>query len=212
MFRAVFLDLDDTLFDRTAALRRWAAAMVPALDLGDPDDDAWLLAIDGRGHRARLAFATELAARCALDTRPEVLAAAFSLQLAAHVEREAGVRELIARLAIQTRVAIVSNGSGAAQRMKLRRLGLDQLVHAVFISGELGVEKPAPALFEHALRWAGQPASSCLYVGDDPVLDMQPAAALGMITAWRAREAWPRELAPPAHTLGSLAELERICA
>jgi len=209
MFRAVFLDLDDTLFDRDAALRRWAASMLPALDA---DDEAWLAACDGRGHRARLAFATDVVTRFGLPLLPEVLASAFSLQLAAHVEREAGVRELIARLAIQTRVAIVSNGSGAAQRMKLRRLGLDQLVHAVFISGELGCEKPAPEIFQHALRWAGQPASQCLFVGDDPVLDIQPAAALGLTTAWRARTAWPAELAPPTHQLGSLAALEQVCA
>ncbi|HEX4418580.1 MAG TPA: HAD family hydrolase [Kofleriaceae bacterium] len=209
MFRAVFLDLDDTLFDRTAAMRRWAIATLPAFD---DDDERWLLACDARGRRTRLEFATEVVARFGLTTRPEVLASAFSLQLAAQVEREAGVRELIARLAIQTRVAVVTNGSGAAQRMKLRRLGLDQLIHAVFISGELGVAKPDPEIFWRALRWSGQTAADCLFVGDDPVNDIAPAAALGLVTAWRARDPWPSELAPPAHPLGSLAELERLCA
>jgi len=209
MFRAVFLDLDDTLFDRTAAVQRWAATMLPELDEAD---ERWLLACDARGRRSRLDFATDLVARFELPTRADVLASAFPLQLASHVEREAGVREQIARLAIQTRVAIVTNGSGAAQRMKLRRLGLDQLVHAVFISGELGIAKPDPEIFQRALRWSGQAATDCVFVGDDPVNDIAPAAALGFVTAWRERDAWPSELPPPTHRLASLAALEQVCA
>jgi len=209
MFRAVFLDLDDTLFDRTAAVRRWAAATLPELDEAG---ERWLLACDARGRRSRLDFATDLVARFQLTTRAEVLASAFPLQLASHVEREVGVREQVARLAIQTRVAIVSNGSGAAQRMKLRRLGLDQLVHAVFISGELSIAKPDPEMFQRALRWSGQAAADCLFVGDDPVNDIAPAAALGFATAWRERDAWPSELPPPTHRLASIAALEQVCA
>jgi putative hydrolase of the HAD superfamily len=188
---------------------RWAATTLPPLD---PADEQWLLERDARGQRARLAFATDVVERFALPTRPEVVASAFPLQLASHVEREPGVRELVARLAIQTRVAIVTDGSGAAQRMKLRRLGLDQLVHAVFISGELGVAKPAPAIFERALQWSGQAAADCLFVGDDPVNDIAPAAALGLVTAWRERDPWPSELPPPTHRLPSIAALERACA
>jgi len=209
MFRAVFLDLDDTLFDRTAAVRRWAATTLPALDEAD---ERWLLERDARGRRSRLDFATDLVARLELPTRADVLASAFPLQLASHVERDAGVREQIARLAIQTRVAIVTNGSGAAQRMKLRRLGLDQLVHAVFISGELGIAKPDPEIFRRALQWSGQAAADCVFVGDDPVNDIAPAASLGFTTAWRERDAWPSELPPPTHRLASIAALDQVCA
>ena len=65
-------------------------------------------------------------------------------------------------------------------------------------------------IFERALRWSEYDASACLFVGDDPVNDLVPAAALGMATAWRARETWPVELAPPQFTLYALAELEAI--
>jgi len=209
MYRAVFLDLDDTLFDRTAAVRRWAAATLPPLA---DTDEQWLLERDARGRRPRLELATDLVERFALPTRPEVIASAFPLQLASHVEREAGVRTQIARLAILTRVAVVTNGSGAAQRMKLRRLGLDQLVHAVFISGELGVAKPGHEIFQRALRWSGQAAADCLFVGDDPANDIAPAAALGLVTAWREREPWPAEQQPPTHRLSSIDALEQLCA
>jgi putative hydrolase of the HAD superfamily len=83
-------------------------------------------------------------------------------------------------------------------------------VHAVFVSGEVGVAKPAAVLFEHALRWAELPAEDCLFVGDDPVDDIAAAATLGMTTVWRVRGTWPYELDRPHHEIHSLAELEGI--
>jgi putative hydrolase of the HAD superfamily len=82
----------------------------------------------------------------------------------------------------------------------------------VFISGELGHAKPDPEIFRHALRWSGQAAQDCLFVGDDPVNDIAPAASLGFVTAWRERWAWPAELPPPTYRLPSIAALERVCA
>jgi putative hydrolase of the HAD superfamily len=203
VFRALFLDLDDTVFDRGAAFGRWVRARIGTLD-----DTALrlLVEIDDRGRRSRDDVAAYIATRYRVTIDPD----AFSLELAEHVEPEPGAREMIARLAATRRVAIVSNGGGPAQRAKLARAGLADVVHAVFVSGELGETKPAPAIFERALRWAEHAATDCLFVGDDPSNDLAPAAALGMPTAWIAREPWPEELAAPRFTLRSLAELEAI--
>jgi FMN phosphatase YigB (HAD superfamily) len=131
----------------------------------------------------------------------------FALALAAHVEPEPGIAELVAELARTRRVAIVTNGSSAAQREKLRRIGLADVIHAVFVSGELGVAKPTPELFRHALAWSEVPTSECIFVGDDPHRDLAP----GMITCWRTRgdARWPAELHDPnfvARTVGELRE------
>ncbi|MGE5227176.1 MAG: HAD-IA family hydrolase [Planctomycetaceae bacterium] len=48
------------------------------------------------------------------------------------------------------------------------------------ISGEVGVEKPDPRIFEIALERAGVGAAEAVYVGDNPEFDVWPAAALGM--------------------------------
>ena len=128
-------------------------------------------------------------------------------ELAAYVEPEPGVPAVVARLAADRRVAIVSNG-GAAQRDKLERAGLADLVPTMFISGELGVAKPAPAMLECALAWSELAPAECLFVGDDPMTDLVPAAALGMGTAWRTRDHWPQGVAAPQFTIESLDELE----
>src|SRR5262249_14352488 len=134
------------------------------------------------------------------------LAAAFPSELAAQVVPEPGVGELLARLASSRRVAIVRNGSRPAPRGKMHRPGVASA--AVLLWGELGVATPARGIFERALAWSELGAADCLFVGDDPINDLAPAAALGMATAWRVRDRWPRELAAPQFTVTTLAELE----
>jgi HAD superfamily hydrolase (TIGR01509 family) len=204
--RALLLDLDDTLFDRGAAIQAWARARLRR-DLEACEWREWL-AIDQRGRRPRCEFAAD-AARFGLTVDPE----RFPFELAEHVAPEPGARDAIARLAARLPVAVVTNG-GAAQRAKLDRIGLADVVHAVFVSGELGTAKPEPAMFERALQWAGEPPDRVLFVGDNPLVDLVPAAALGMGTAWRPRggEVWPCWLAAPDHVIDQVADLEPICA
>ena len=208
VFRGLLLDLDDTLYDRGAAFRAWAVA-VGHTQLGrslEPAELAQLTALDGRGHRPRAQFAGEALA-LGLRVDPE----AFPFQLAEHVVPEPGARETIEALGASRRIAIVTNG-GAAQRTKLAKLGLARVAHAVFVSGELGIAKPDPAIFERALAWTELAACEVLFVGDEPAIDLAPAAALGMATAWRMRGAWPDALPPPGFCLGRIAELAEVCA
>lgn len=198
-YRAFLLDLDDTLFDRTAALRSWANAQ-RALT---PAEWELLVELDGRGHRPREAFAADVRAQLGL----EVDAARFGHTLLEHISPEPGLADAVAKLAATRRVAIVTNG-GTAQRAKLAKIGLEDVVHDVFVSSEVGSTKPSLAIFQRALDWTAHAPRDVLFVGDDPLIDLAPAASLGMATAWRARSTtWPAELAPPTHRIASLAEL-----
>ena len=202
--RALLLDLDDTLFDRGAAFCGWLAGRLGRAP-GAGELEAWS-ELDQRGRRPRAEFAAT-AARLGLAVDPE----RFPFELAEHVQPEAGAREAVGRLAARLRVGVVTNG-GAAQRDKLARLGLADVVHAVFVSSELGAAKPAPAIFARALAWIGAAPHDVVFAGDDPIVDLAPAAAHGMVTAWRVRGAWPRGLASPAHRIHSVAALEELCA
>jgi HAD superfamily hydrolase (TIGR01509 family) len=205
-YRGLLLDLDDTLFDRAAAFAAWADGMAH-IQLGrplDPVELADLISIDRRGHRSRRAFADD-ARRLGLAVDAE----AFPFQLAEHVVAEPGLRETIEGLAHDRRVAIVTNG-GAAQRSKLQRLGLASIVRTVFVSEELGIAKPNPEIFERALAWSELPARDVVFVGDMPAIDLVPAAALGMATAWRVRGEWPAELAGPTHRIHQITELATL--
>ena len=61
----------------------------------------------------------------------------------------------------------------------LSRLGLVRLFDTVVISGDVGVEKPDPRIFELALRQVGLEPRETVYVGDTAE-DVQGALAAGM--------------------------------
>jgi len=206
VIRGLLFDLDDTLFDRGVAFAAWADGLA-AIQLGralEPAERAHLVEIDRRGHRSRHEFAADARA-LGLAIDPE----AFPFQLAEHVEPEPGVYEAVSNLARDRRVAIVTNG-GPAQRVKLQRIGLDSIVRMVMVSGELDVAKPHPAIYQRALHWSELAPAEVVVVGDHPEVDLAPAAALGMATAWRVRPgvAWPVTRAPPTYRLKRLADLE----
>jgi putative hydrolase of the HAD superfamily len=207
VIRALLLDLDDTLFDRNAAFCAWAdhQTWTQRGRRIDPEELRILVELDARGHRSRHDFASDAHAEIGLVVDPVT----FPVQLSEHVMIEPGVEATIGRIAQVMRVGVVTNG-GPAQRTKLARIGLDDLVHAVFISGELGTAKPDPEIFHRALRWTEQRAEDVLFVGDHPEIDLAPAAALGMATAWRRRGTWPETMQPPTHTIESITRLVEL--
>ena len=58
--------------------------------------------------------------------------------------------------------------------------GLDKLFDHVTVSGEIGVEKPDPAVFKPALEATGLVAAATIYIGDSDV-DVEGARRAGMI-------------------------------
>lgn len=62
----------------------------------------------------------------------------------------------------------------------LAELGLGGYFTAVVCSAEVGVEKPHPAIFEHALARLGRLPEEVLHVGDRVREDVEGALALGM--------------------------------
>ncbi|MBX5477080.1 MAG: HAD-IA family hydrolase [Clostridia bacterium] len=81
--------------------------------------------------------------------------------------------------ALGVRLAAVSNW-GASGRAVLQACGLLDLFDAVVLSSEVGVQKPHPRIFEHALGLLGASAEGAVMVGDDYVNDVAGAAGIGM--------------------------------
>jgi putative hydrolase of the HAD superfamily len=103
-----------------------------------------------------------------------------------------------------TRLVVASNWDVSLHDV-LRDTGLDGLVDGVVTSAELGVAKPDPALFAHALELAGAAPAEALHAGDDLVADVEGARRAGITPVYVAREGEP---APEGvRTVSSLAEL-----
>jgi HAD superfamily hydrolase (TIGR01549 family) len=107
-----------------------------------------------------------------------------------------------------TRIGIVTNGPALIQREKVDRLGIERLVDFVLVSGEFGVEKPGPGIFEEALRLGGTEANKAIMVGDSLDCDIAGAHSLGITSVWvnpRGRALLPSE-PEPDHVIHRLAE------
>ena len=76
-------------------------------------------------------------------------------------------------------LAVVSNFDGRL-RMIFEHLGVSQFFSHIFLSSELGADKPDPLIFQRALKFSGFAPNETLHVGDDPVRDWQAAAAAGL--------------------------------
>jgi putative hydrolase of the HAD superfamily len=96
-------------------------------------------------------------------------------------------QQLLARLRRSYQLAVVSNFTGNLGPC-LEELDLMHYFSAVADSARVGVAKPDPRLFRHALEsldWTGKEEPVWM-VGDNFEADIRPAASLGMQTAWLA--------------------------
>ena len=108
-------------------------------------------------------------------------------------------------------VGIVTNGSSEMQWAKVRSTGLVDLVDGVVVSGDLGIHKPDPRIFEHALAKIDARAEGTLFVGDNPVADILGASAVGMTSAWiRLGREWPFADRPPDYAIDHVSEARAI--
>lgn len=76
-------------------------------------------------------------------------------------------------------LGVVSNFEEWLERL-LEELGVTAFFEVRVISGVEGMEKPDPRIFHLALDRAEVHPEDAVYVGDNPVFDVEPAAALGM--------------------------------
>ena len=90
---------------------------------------------------------------------------------------------------------VVSNGTIVAQTKKLQRSHLGEWMDGVFLSEELGAEKPSPAFFDRVFAaLPGLNREDMLLVGDSLTSDMKGGLMAGIPTCWYN----PNRLSRPA--------------
>jgi putative hydrolase of the HAD superfamily len=215
MFLAILFDLDNTLVDRQAAFRQYSIdfchrrlqPLTPSEQQQALDE---LLAADDWGYRPRDEFCQWVAGRFArAGLRASDVWEDCCRHLPSFVEPDPGVQAMLARLAGSFRLLAVTNGSGRNQREKLRRAHLTDFLTDAIVSGEVGFDKPHPAIFERALAIAGCSAAEALVVGDDPRADIAGAKQAGLKAWWVSLgRRYPRGAILPDRVLSSVLDLE----
>lgn len=92
-----------------------------------------------------------------------------------------GAVPLLESLAERYSLSIITNGFKEAQHIKLKSSGIDHFFDHVFISEEVGVHKPDPRIFQHAMQKAGaSDPGTCIMIGDTFLTDVCGAVNAGL--------------------------------
>lgn len=94
-------------------------------------------------------------------------------------------------------LALITNGASDTQRDKLRSLGIEDRFDAVVISGDVGIAKPDPSLFELALDKLAVRREHAWHVGDNLATDVAGAQAAGLTAVWLNRRGLSRSAGDP---------------
>jgi len=90
------------------------------------------------------------------------------------------VPEVLEQLRPHFQLSVISNFDGRL-RFILQHLGISNYFSYIFISSELGADKPDPEIFRRALKLIHLNADEVLHVGDDPERDWNAAQEAGLL-------------------------------
>ena len=110
------------------------------------------------------------------------------------------------------RQCVVSNGTVVAQTKKLTRSGLGALMDGVFLSEQLGAEKPKKKFFDQVFAAIGPvEKGETMIVGDSLTSDIRGGVNAGIQTCWYNPKG---HTAPPElridYTVSDIAEVLQI--
>ena len=89
------------------------------------------------------------------------------------------VSEVLAFLHGRFDLSVISNFDGRL-RVILEHLGISKYFRHIFLSSELGADKPDPMIFQLATKLSGFSPNETLHVGDDPERDWRAAENAGL--------------------------------
>ena len=196
-YHTVLLDLDHTLVDFDGAELRAYDFVMRKHGLLSPMDhfdryhkinaDLWGAVERGEilppavGRKRFEIFLDELQ----LDVDVTQVSDDFLAALAHFSELYPGVREVLEELTTRASLAYITNGLSEVQRPRIERLELEQYVDAVVVSGEEGVTKPNPGIFDILFERLGHPTrEGTMIVGDSLTSDIKGGANYGIDTCW----------------------------
>ncbi len=222
MIRAAVFDLDHTLFDRYATLR----ALIEHASLEElpfrPDlsrkemADALCDCDKANVHLGWNVIRQALADRNALR-EDACVEGFFQTYIAPLFHREAIPFSFTYSMLNELHemgifVGLITNGQHELQSRKIELLGLEPYLDMIVISGDTGYHKPDRRVFDYFMSRVPFDPHEMLYIGDNPINDVDGSRKAGMIPVWvRTTGHWPTpEIPQPEYQVDTVEEIPAL--
>lgn len=193
----ILLDADDTLLDFGAAeaaamgdtLRRFGLPDTPEIrwTYSEINIRHWKRLERGEITRAELKISRfrEFLAYLGSDADPAACNDFYMSRLGCYSMELPGAADLCRRLAAHRKLYIVTNGTAGIQYRRLGASTLAPYVEKIYISEELGEQKPSKAFFDAVFADLGDPPrEDIIILGDSQTSDMLGGKNAGITTCW----------------------------
>lgn len=226
MLKYVFLDLDDTILNFTAGEARALSQALEELGIEPTravldryhviNQAHWQMLEEGRLTRDEVLVQRfdQLFRELGVDRSGTEICDRYEQLLSQQHEFIPGAQALLDTLSPKYDLYLASNGAAMVQHPRLDAAGLRPYFKGIFISEELGADKPSPAFFDAC--FAAIPdfrREDAVMVGDSLTSDIRGGLNAGLRTVWfDPNRGEPRPDIRPDYVIHRLDELPSLLA
>lgn len=227
-YKNIFIDLDDTIYDFAAASResfqeaytllgyeQYFRSFDHFMSLYEPYNlELWKRYGEGKITKAELNRKRYAYPLKMVGIDNQELADTFCREALGRIPTKnkviPGAIELLEYLQPKYNLYILSNGFKELQAHKMRTAGLDKYFKRLILSDDIGINKPRPELFIHAMQVTGSTTEESIMIGDMFDTDIAGAAGVGMEQIFFNRKGIDTLPFQPTYTVNTLLEIKNI--
>lgn len=223
MVEFLFLDLDDTILDFHKAERIALSKTLQELGL-EPTEEVlsryhainkwhWEQLEQGKLTRDEVLVNRfgALFREMGREVEPQLCARTYEKNLSVGHYFLPGAEEAVERLSKKYRLFLASNGTASVQKGRMTSANLYRFFEQVFVSQEIGFNKPAKEYFDACFaRIPGFDREKAMIVGDSLTSDIRGGINAGIRTVWVNPEKKSCGETKPDYEIESLSQLEGL--
>lgn len=226
MYKYILWDIDGTVLDFHAAERNAIKTLFEKFNIGECTEEMlrmysginakyWQMLEKGEMTKPEILIGRfrEFFENIGADTSLcEDFNKAYQLALGDTIEFVKNAKETLLSQKEKYTIAAVTNGTRVAQEKKLRLSGLDEIFDAIFISENVGYEKPNKEFFDYVFESLNiKDKSEVIIIGDSLTGDIKGGYIAGIDTCWYNPNHKPNTLDIPItyeiDNIGKLADI-----
>jgi len=212
MYKYILWDIDGTVLDFHAAERNAIKTLFEKFNMGECTEEMlrmyseinakyWQMLEKGEMTKPEILIGRfrEFFENIGADTSLcEEFNMAYQLALGDTIEFVENAKETLLSQKEKYTIAAVTNGTRVAQDKKLRASGLDKIFDEIFISENVGYEKPNKEFFDYVFKTLNiKDKSEVIIIGDSLTGDIKGGYMAGIDTCWYNPDHKPNTLGIP---------------